>query len=64
MSRPTTDEQHDLLAQIAELGAEELTVCPEHLRFAPCRRCAPGQARYSTDPDDVRRTREHQTAGV
>lgn len=33
----------------------ELTVCPVHLRFVPCRRCKPGEEKYSTDPADVER---------
>lgn len=39
---------------------DETTVCPVHLQFVPCRRCPPGQERYSTDPDDVRRTQQFQ----
>ena len=36
-------------------------VCPEHLRFAPCRRCEPGHEKLSTDPADVERARRFQT---
>lgn len=43
-----------------ELGEIEVTVCPVHLRFVPCRRCKPGEEKYSTDPADVERTRRYQ----
>lgn len=39
------------------------TVCPEHLRFVPCRRCEPGQEKFSTDSADVDRTRRFQSGG-
>lgn len=39
---------------------DPVTVCPEHLRFVPCRRCTPGQEKHSTDPTDVERTRQYQ----
>jgi hypothetical protein len=38
------------------VGEELTTVCPEHLRFVPCRRCEPGEEKHSTDPHDVERT--------
>lgn len=47
-----------------DYDADEVAVCPDHLRFVPCRSCPPGQERYSTDPEDVRRTREHQSGAA
>ena len=35
--------------------SDEPTVCPDHLRFVPCRHCEPGQEKFSTDPVDVGR---------
>lgn len=38
----------------------DVAVCPDHLRFVPCRRCEPGEGVVSTDPADVQRTRDYQ----
>lgn len=45
-----------------DLWDDKVTVCPEHLRFVPCRRCEPGHERYSTNPEDIRRSREFQSS--
>lgn len=60
-NRPMTAYTVEFTSLLDErLGSDEVTVCPTHLRFVPCRRCTPGQETYSTDPEDVRRTTEYQ----
>jgi hypothetical protein len=46
----------------SEGWSDEPTVCPEHLRFVPCRRCQPGNEKFSSDPADVERTRRYQAS--
>jgi hypothetical protein len=58
MARSSTDPAEVLGL---DLGADEPAVCPEHLRFVPCRRCAPGEAKFSADPADVERARAYQS---
>lgn len=54
--RRAFEELGALLEEEALLGGDKTTVCPEHLRFVPCRQCEPGDEKYSTDPHDVERT--------
>lgn len=38
----------------------DVFVCPQHLRFVPCRTCPPGKEQFTNDPEVVARARAFQ----
>jgi hypothetical protein len=43
--------------------ATELTVCPVHMKFVPCRPCFKDPQQHSTDSADIERVRQYQNGG-